>query len=98
MEGQAERLVSLLSALIVEEVVDDVVTDREEGAAGRVGRGVLAVGARDAAGERSCSAVFCQKTLPTPQMSFNPTAGTLDGGDDGDDGEKSLESHCWRNR
>ena len=53
VEGQPERLVSLLSTLVVEEVLDDVVPDGEEGAAGCIRRGVLAVGARNAAGEGS---------------------------------------------
>ena len=53
VEGQTKRLVSLLRALVVEEVLDDVVPDGEEGAAGCVRRGVLAVGARNAPGERS---------------------------------------------
>ncbi len=67
MEGQAEGLVGLLGALVVEEVLDDVVPDREEGAARRIGRGVDAVGASDAAGERSC-ATACQKV---PRMGRN---------------------------
>ena len=53
VEGQPERLVSLLGTLVVEEILDDVVPNGEEGAAGRVSRGVLAVGARNAPGERS---------------------------------------------
>ena len=53
VEGQPERLVSLLSTLVVEEVLDDVVPDGEEGAAGCIRRGVLAVGARNASRERS---------------------------------------------
>ena len=53
VEGQPEGLVSFLSALVVEEVLDDVVPDGEEGAAGRISRGVLAVRARNAPGERS---------------------------------------------
>ena len=53
VEGQPEGLVSLLSTLVVEEVLDDVVPDWEEGAAGCVRCGVLAVGARNAPGERS---------------------------------------------
>ena len=50
VEGETERLVRLLRALVVEQVRDDVVADREEGAARRVGRGVLAVGAGDTLG------------------------------------------------
>ena len=38
----------------VEEVGLDVVHDGEEGAARRVGRGVLAIGAGDAAGDGTC--------------------------------------------
>ena len=53
VEGETEGLVSLLRALVVEEVVHDVVPDGEEGAARRVRRGVLAVRARHAARERS---------------------------------------------
>ena len=44
---------SLLGTLVVEEILDDVVPNGEEGAAGRVSRGVLAVGARNAPGKRS---------------------------------------------
>lgn len=54
VEGDAEGLVRVLAALgTVEEVLLDVVADGEERAARRVGRGVLAVGAGDAARERS---------------------------------------------
>ena len=53
MEGETERLMGLLSTRVVEEVGDDVVADREEGAARCVGRGILAVSASDALGERS---------------------------------------------
>ena len=53
VEGQTKRLVGLLGTLVVEEILDDVVPDGEEGAAGCVRRGVLAVGARNAPGERS---------------------------------------------
>ena len=53
VEGQTKRLVSLLGTLVVEEILDDVVPNGEEGAAGRVSRGVLAVGARNAPGKRS---------------------------------------------
>ena len=53
VEGETEGLVSLLRALVVEEVVHDVVPDGEEGAARRVRCGVLAVRARHAARERS---------------------------------------------
>ena len=53
VEGETEGLVSLLRALVVEEVVHDVVPDREERTASRVGCGVLAVRACDAARERS---------------------------------------------
>ena len=52
MEDETEGLVGLLRALVVEEVGDDLIADGEEGAAGGVGRGVLAVGTGDAAGER----------------------------------------------
>ncbi len=95
VEGQAEGLVGLLSALVVEEVLDDVVADREERAARRVGRGVLAVGARNAAGEGSCP----KETSVRPQCAVNdhrPTASTLYCGDDGDEGEQSLECHGGR--
>ena len=44
---------SLFGALVVEEVLDDVVPDGEEGAARRVGRGVDAVRACDTASEGS---------------------------------------------
>ena len=53
VEGETEGLVGLLRTLVVEEVVHDVVTDGEEGAARRVRCGVLAVGARNAPRERS---------------------------------------------
>ena len=53
VEGETEGLVRLFGALVVEEVLDDVVPDGEEGAAGCIRRGVLAVGARNAAGEGS---------------------------------------------
>ena len=47
MEGETEGLVSLLSALVVEELGHDLVPEGEEGAARCVGRRVLAVGARN---------------------------------------------------
>ena len=53
VEGETEGLVGLLRTLVVEEVIHDVVPDGEEGAARRVRRGVLAVGARNASRERS---------------------------------------------
>ena len=53
VEREAQRLMSLLRTLVVEEVVHDVVPDGEEGAARRVRCGVLAVGARNASRERS---------------------------------------------
>ena len=53
MESQAQSLVSLVVALTpVEEVLVQVVPNCKETTAGRVGRGVLAVGASDALGER----------------------------------------------
>ena len=52
---QTDRLVRLSAALgTLEQVLLDVVADREERAACRVRRSVLAVGASDAASERSC--------------------------------------------
>ena len=52
VEGQTKGLVDLLTALAaVEQVLLDVVANGEESAAGRVGRGVHAVGASDPAGE-----------------------------------------------
>ena len=56
MESETQRLVGLFGARVVEEVVNDVVADGKEGAAGRVGRGVLAVGASNATSKRSCKA------------------------------------------
>ena len=53
MESQTEGLVSLLGALVVEEVLDDVLLDWEQCAACRVGRRVLAIGASDAARQRA---------------------------------------------
>ncbi len=53
VESEAEGLVGLLCALIVEEVLHDVVPNGEEGAARRIGRSVLPVGASDAPSERS---------------------------------------------
>ena len=53
MEGETEGLVRLFGALVVEEVLNDVVPDGEEGAARRVRCGVLAVGARNASRKRS---------------------------------------------
>ena len=53
VEGETEGLVRLLRTLVVEEVVHDVVSDGEERTASRVGCGVLAVRACDAARERS---------------------------------------------
>ncbi len=53
VEGETEGLMCLLCALVVEEVLHDVVPDGEEGAARRIGRSVLAVGASDTTGERS---------------------------------------------
>lgn len=55
MEGEAERLADILTALVVEEVVLQVIADCEPRAAGRVRRGVLAVRARNATSERSGS-------------------------------------------
>ena len=54
VEGETERLVGLLSARIVEELGHDLVPEGEKSAAGRVGCGVLAIGASDALGERGC--------------------------------------------
>lgn len=51
---------SVLRALVVEQVVHDVVADREEGAACRVSRRVLAIRTGDTAGERSCTRDECQ--------------------------------------
>ena len=53
VEGETEGLVSLLSALVVEELGHDLVPEGEEGAARCVGRGVLAIGTSNALGERS---------------------------------------------
>ena len=53
VEGQTKRLVGLLGTLVVEEILDDVVPDGEEGAARRVGRGVDAIRACDTASEGS---------------------------------------------
>ncbi len=85
----------LFGALVVEKVLDDVVSDGEERATGGVGRGVLAIGARDAPGEGSCPT----ETSVRPQCAVNdhrPTASTLYCGDDGDEGEQSLECHGGR--
>ena len=53
VEGETKGLVRLFGALVVEEVLDDVVPDGEEGAARRVRRGVDAVRACDTASEGS---------------------------------------------
>ena len=53
VEGETEGLVRLFGALVMEEVLDNVVPDGEEGAARRVGRGVDAVRACDTASEGS---------------------------------------------
>ena len=45
----------VLRALIVEDLVHDLVSDRKQGAARCVGRGVLAIGTNDALGERGCA-------------------------------------------
>ena len=53
----------LATPAVVEQVLLEVVRDREELAARRVRRSVLAVRARDAARERSCNRPnICQKT------------------------------------
>ena len=55
VEGETERLMDVLATpAVVEEVLLEVICDREELAARRVRRGVLPVRARDATGERSC--------------------------------------------
>ncbi len=94
VEGETEGLVSLLSTLVVEEVLLDVVADREECAARRVGRGVLAVGARNAAGERSFQTE--QSVRMHEHMRNERTAGTLEHSEDRHNGEQSLESHGGR--
>ena len=53
VEGETERLVRLLRALIVEEVVHDLVPDREEGATCSIRRSILAIRASDTLGERT---------------------------------------------
>ena len=56
MEGETEGLVHVLATpAIVEQVLLEVVCDREELAARRVRRGVDPVRARDTARERTCS-------------------------------------------
>ena len=84
----------VLRALIVEDLVHDLVSDRKQGAARRVSSGVLAVGACDAAGESSCS-VACKNTLAstTQNKSREHTVNALKSCDEGDDGEQSFESH-----
>ena len=54
VEGETERLVRLLATLAtVEELVLERVAESKERAAGGVGSGVDAVGASDAAGQRT---------------------------------------------
>ena len=53
MEGETEGLVRLLCALVVEEVVHDLLPKGEEGATRRVGRRVLAIGTSDPLSECS---------------------------------------------
>ena len=69
VEGQPEGLVSFLSALVVEEVLDDVVPDGEEGAASRVGGSVPAIGTGDTASDRS----FCERNVKTSMMDEHAT-------------------------
>lgn len=55
VERQAERLMSLFGALVVEEIRDDIIADREERAARCIRRGV-AVGTSHTADQRSWAA------------------------------------------
>ena len=55
VERETEGLVRLLSAGVVEELVDNLVPNGEESAAGRISRGVYAIGTSDALGERGCA-------------------------------------------
>lgn len=55
MKRETERLARLLTARVVQELVDDLVPDGEEGAACSISRGVLAIGTNDALGERGCA-------------------------------------------
>ena len=82
----------VLRALIVEYLVHNLVSDRKQGAARRVSRGVLAIRASDPLSERSCSfdehhSVHCDRE---EEMR---TVGTMNGGEDGECREQSFESH-----
>lgn len=93
MEHETERLVSVLSALVVEQVLHDVVTYGEEGAARRICRGVFAIRTRDTTSQRSCSLSKLSARMTTRVYEIYPTTGTLEGGRDGDEGEQSFEGH-----
>ena len=62
MEGQAERLVSLVTALVVEEVVIEVVAHTEESAAFGVHHSVSTIGAESTLlGFNNCSWIENQR-------------------------------------
>ena len=92
MKRETERLARLLTARVVQELVDDLVPDGEEGAACSISRGVLAIRASDPLSERSCS--FDEHhTVQCDREEEMRTAGTMNGGEDGECREQSFESH-----